>query len=354
MPGSRRDEGGGVGPWRVNADSPAQPRSGLLSRTAPGLLLAACAVAVAMVVNHRVATASPLLIAILLGAALANLVTLPASTAPGLQVASKKLLRLGIVLLGLQVMLHDIAGLGLGMIAVVVAVVVGGILATLAIGRALGIGPGLRLLVACGFSICGAAAVAAVDGVVDAEEEDVATAIALVVLCGTLMIPLVPLLVTLTGLDHHTAGLFAGASIHEVAQVVAAGGAIGGGALTVAVIVKLARVLMLAPVMATISWQRRRALAGQEVTGTLPPLVPAFVLGFLAMVLVRSFLPIPADVLGGAKLLQTILLTAAMFALGCGVRLRTIARVGAAPFYLAAASTLCVALIALGGVLLVR
>lgn len=317
----------------------------------PGLMLAGVAVAIALAINAAAPAASPLLVAIILGAVLANVAHVPDAAAPGLAVASKKLLRAGIVLLGLQVALGDIAGLGAGMIAVVVAVVAGGIAGTVALGRLLGIGRDLRLLVACGFSICGAAAVAAVDGVVDPEEEDTATAIALVVLCGTLMIPIVPLLVTAFGLDPRTGGLWAGSGIHEVAQVVAAGGIIGGGALTVAVIVKLARVLCLAPVMALISWQRRRAVQSEGAGGTLPPLVPLFVLGFLAMVMVRSFVPLPADVLGVAKLLQTILLTAAMFALGCGVRLRTMAKVGAAPFVLAAASTVLVAGIGLAGVL---
>src|SRR5699024_6412439 len=99
----------------------------------------------------------------------------------------------------------------------------------------------------------------AADGVVDAEEEETITAIALVVIFGTLMILAIPLLTDLTGLSDEDGGLWAGASIHEVAQVVAAGGAIGGGALAVAVVVKLGRVLMLAPVLTGIGLMRRRA-----------------------------------------------------------------------------------------------
>src|SRR5690606_37790640 len=128
-------------------------------------------------------------------------------------------------------------------------------------------------------------------------------------------------------------------------------GAIGGGAaLTVAVIVKLARVLMLAPVMAVLSMQQRRR-GGSD--GKRPPLVPQFVLGFLAMVLVRSFVPIPEQVREVGSLLQTLLLAAAMFALGTGVRIALLKQVGLRPFVLAALSTLLVAALALGGVLLV-
>jgi uncharacterized integral membrane protein (TIGR00698 family) len=345
----------------------------------PGIALAAAAGIVATVVGSFLPGFSPLLLAIISGIAVGNLVPLPGSTSPGLTYSSKTLLRAGIVLLGLQVVLGDIVGLGLGMIAVVIVIVAVGILGTLAIGKLLGTSPVLTILVACGFSICGAAAVGAVAGVVDPKQkkgEDVATAIALVVLFGTAMIPLLPLTARLLGLDSTTAGLWAGGGIHEVAQVVAAGGILGGGALTVAVIVKLARVLMLAPVIAVLSLQARRAAgrtAERHTAGTsdvpaptgsvpaptgnhptkLPPIVPLFVAGFLTMVLVRSFVPLPEAVLTTAGLAQTLLLSTAMFALGCGVKFRNLIHVGARPFILAALSTVLVAGLSLGGVLLV-
>ncbi|WP_316249011.1 putative sulfate exporter family transporter [Brachybacterium sp. Z12] len=114
-------------------------------------------------------------------------------------------------------------------------------------------------------------------------------------------------------------------------------------------IVKLARVLMLAPVMATLSLQQRREGMAE---GKRPPLVPLFVLGFLAMVVLRSVAPLPAPVLEIGAMLQTGLLAAAMFALGTGVRVRRLLQVGPRPFALAALSTLLVASLALGGVLL--
>lgn len=332
-------------------------RRGSLLRTTgsllPGLAVCAAAVAVAMVVNAFVPAASALLIAIVLGVVLRNTVPLPAALEPGIAFAAKKLLRLGVVLLGLQLVLGDILGLGPGMIVVVVAIVTVGIGATMLIGRLLGISLTQTLLIACGFSICGAAAVAAVDGVIETDdEEEVVTAVALVVVFGTLMIPIVPLLASALGLGQHDGGLWAGGSIHEVAQVVAAGSAIGGAALGLAVIVKLARVLMLAPVMAAVSLVRRRAMRGQAVGGKQPPIIPLFVAGFILMVLVRSTGWLPAGILDGAKLAQTALLAAAMFGLGTGVHLRRILRVGPKPFVLAAASTVVVAATALIGVTL--
>ena len=350
----------------VPSDGRQSPGHASAPSRLPGIVLAAVAGIVATVVGSYLPGFSPLLLAIIVGIAVGNLVPLPQSTAPGLTYSSKTLLRAGIVLLGLQQAR-----------SVVVAIVAGGILGTLAIGRLLGTSPVLTILVACGFSICGAAAVGAVAGVVDPKQkkgEDVATAIALVVLFGTIMIPLLPLTARLLGLETTTAGLWAGGGIHEVAQVVAAGGVLGGGALAVAVIVKLARVLMLAPVIAVLSLQARRA-ADRAETGTaadgdsartgsvssasgdhptkLPPIVPLFVAGFLAMVLVRSFVPLPEAVLTTAGLAQTLLLSTAMFALGCGVKFRNLIHVGARPFILAALSTVLVAGLALGGVLLV-
>lgn len=133
--------------------------------------------------------------------------------------------------------------------------------------------------------------------------------------------------------------------------MVAAAGVIGGGALQGAVVVKLTRVLMLAPVMAVLGiLQRRNNTAPSHVKP--PPLVPLFVLGFLAMVAVASLHLLPAPALATAKVIQTACLAIAMFALGLGVRITSLIRVGPKPLLLGAASTLLVAGVALGGVLL--
>ena len=316
----------------------------------PGLAVAASATAMVLALSHLVPTVSPLLIAILLGAILSNVTRLPTRVGPGLTFAGKKLLRVGVALLGLQLVFGDILGLGVGMIAVVIAIVVLGILGTMFAGHLLGLSWTQRLLVACGFSICGAAAVAAADGVVDAKEEEVLTAVALVVIFGTGMIPLIPLLSNAIGLGELDAGLWAGGSIHEVAQVVATGGAIGGGALAAAVVVKLARVMMLAPVMAAVSARQRRLRQTSDVRR--PPLVPLFVIGFLACAALRTSGVMPDGFLASAKLAQTALLTAAMFALGAGVNFASLRKVGIRPFLLALISTAWVAGLALTGVLL--
>lgn len=329
------------------------PETRGMSRTGgvlPGLAAAVVGAGAAVAAGTAVPGLSPLLVAIVLGIAARNLGLLPAGLGAGLAVAGRVPLRLGIVVLGLQLSLRDLAELGWGIPALAVLVVVAGIAATLLLGRLLRVPRRQALLVACGFSICGAAAVAGVESVVEADEEETVTAVALVVLFGTLMIPTVPLLVGLLGLDVRTGAVWAGASVHEVAQVVATGGLLGGGALAIAVTVKLARVLMLAPVAAALSWQMRKK--GTE-SGRRPPLVPIFVLGFIALVVVRTLVPVPPAVLGAASGLQTFLLTTAMLGLGAGVRIRSLVARGGRTFALAAGSTLAVAAVGLAGALVV-
>lgn len=353
----------------------------------PGLLFAAAGVAVAYAVSARFDMVGPMVAAIVLGVVVGNVARVPSVLEPGLAVASKRVLRIGIVVLGLRLSLHDVAGLGAGMILTVIAVVAGGIVTGVAIGRALGIGRRQRLLIACGIAICGAAAVAAVAGVFggradggkvsDGEDdgdrgrdggkaganaegagepglrESVAAAIALVVVFGTLMIALVPMLGHALGLTDMEVGMWGGASVHEVAQVVAIGGSVGGAALGAAVVIKLGRVLMLAPVMAVLgAVERRRIRAAGGGDVDLPPIMPLFVAGFLAMVAVRSTGVVPQGVLDAAGVAEQLLLGAAMFALGVGVRFSLIRKVGGAPVVMAAAATVVVAVIGLAGVLL--
>ena len=320
------------------------------SRPWPGLALAAGVAAVAVLLQRAVPGLSPLLVAVLAGAVVSNVRTLPAVLGPGLHLASRRLLRAGVVLLGLQLALGDIATLGGPMVAVVVSVVTLGILGTLLAGRWLGVPPAQRLLIATGFSICGAAAVAAMEETAEADEEDVATSVGLVVLFGTLMIGVVPVLTGLLGLGTRASGLVAGASVHEVAQVVAAAGVIGDGALKVAVVTKLARVLMLAPVILVVGAVRRRSSTLETTRRPTP--VPLFVVGFVVAVALRTFVDVGPGILTAASIAQTILLSAAMFALGCGVRFDKVRSMGPRPLVLGAVSTVWVLVVALAGVAL--
>lgn len=314
----------------------------------PGLLLATAGGAVGMAVGQVAPILSPLLVAMLLGIAAANAVSLPPAAAPGLAWTGRRFLRAGVVLLGLQLSLRDVVALGPGVVAVVLVVVGSGIAGGRWLGARLGLSVNQSLLIACGFSICGAAAVAAVEGTIDAEDEDVATAVALVVAFGTVMIGVLPVAAGILGLSAHVAGIWAGASIHEVAQVVAAGGVIGGGAVAAAVVVKLARVLLLAPVLAWVGAEHRGTPTTRQ-----PPLVPLFVLGFCGLALVHTLVPIPHSILRDIGQVQTFLLATAMCALGGGVRIRDLRATGPRPLILATALTVWVSAVGLVGAVLV-
>lgn len=317
----------------------------------PGLGVCVAGAVLSWSASRFLPEASPLLIAILLGVLWRNLLPVSGALSPGTALCAKNLLRAGIVLLGLQLSLSSILELGPGVWLIALLSVILTFTAALWLGKLLGVGPAQRLLIASGFSICGAAAVAAIESATRARKEETATAIALVVLCGTLMIPALPFLGGLLGLPERTLGVWIGASTHEVAQVVAAGEAVGGTALAVAVTVKLARVLMLAPIVAGVALHARRSkVAGG---GNTPPVVPLFILGFVGAMLLRTTNLVPPDILDTAEILHTLLLSAAMFALGLGVHVRALLRVGQRPALLGLGSTLVILTVSLAAILVI-
>lgn len=333
----------------TRAEHAPHPRSPI-GQLLPGVLLTAIGVAAAYAISLALPALSALTLAVILGVLTSHLPVLPTSTRPGLAWSMRKLLRTGVVLLGLQLSVNQLLDLGLGTLLTVVCTVVVTFLGTLLIGRALGVSRGLNLLVATGFSICGASAIAAMEGVVDAEDEDVATGVALVTLYGGLAIAVVPTVGAWFGLSGTGLGSWAGMSVHEVAQVVAAASPAGAAAVTTAVLVKLGRVVLLAPLTAAVgAVERRRHPATGEQR---PPLVPLFLVGFLVMIVARSTGLLPVPVLSSADTLTTLLLTGALFALGTTVRIPALLRTGARAVLLGLCSTVLVGGTALAALLL--
>ena len=324
----------------------------------PGLGATAAAVLLAWFVNRLVPAFSPLTCAVLLGAAAANARVLPRGAGPGLGFAGRRLMRLGIVLLGLKLALGDVLALGWETLAVTVTVVLLTFVGTQWLGRRLGLPGDQPLLVATGFSICGASAVAAMNSVTDSDEDDVVTSVALVTLCGTLAIVLLPLLHHPLGLTDLQFGRWVGASVHDVGQVVATAQTAGPGALDQAVVVKMMRIAMLAPLVASIAIAKRRRPArtagalGREdqAPSKHPPIVPLFVLGFLAMVGLRSTGVVPVQVVNGSQDAANLLMAAGLFALGTGVDVPRLARTGGRALALGLASWLLIAAAAYLGV----
>lgn len=320
----------------------------------PGVAAAGAAALLAWGIHSLVPTIPLLTAAVALGILVAQLPfarpALTGALAPGLSVAGKKFMRLGIVLLGLKLSLVDIAHLGWMSIVTVVAVLVVTFVATLWLGRLFKLPGHQPLLIATGFSICGASAIGAMSQIVKSKDEDTATPVALVTLCGTLAIGVLPLLWHPLGFSALQFGHWVGAGVHDVGQVVATAQIAGPAALAVAIVVKLTRVLMLAPMVAITSLVVRRVSGAPSVGTKHPPIVPLFVAGFICAMLVRTFVPLPIMVSDGADTVQTALLAMALFGLGTAVQLGQLVRTGWRALLVALLSWSLIATLAWGAV----
>ena len=323
----------------------------------PGIGLTLLITFVGFAVHDRFDAVSPLVASLAIGVALGNLGAVPAICAPGVKFSAKKILRLGIVLLGSQLAVSQVVELGGAELAVVIVVVAATFLGTMWLGPRLGVSRPLSLLVATGFSICGASAVAAMEGVAEADEEEVTYAIALVTLCGSLAIILLPALRSVVGLDAaEMFGAWVGASVHDVAQVIATSSTGGDSAVQSATVVKLSRVVLLAPLVAMVSVWLRTPRAGltSKSTSSKVSVVPIFVVGFIAMILVRTTGVLSDDVLSTLKTVEQWCLASALVGLGAEVRLAKLLRVGGRPLALAGISWGAIATLSLVGVHLVN
>jgi len=187
-------------------------------------------------------------------------------------------------------------------------------------------------LLGSGYAICGASAIAAVNGIVEADEEQTAYAIALVTLCGSLSIFVLHPVGDLLGLGPVQFGNWVGGAVHDVGQVVATASHSGDMALESATVAKLTRVVMLAPIVAAVSfWRRRRTRLADPSRGRSLPLVPLFVVGFLAAIVVRSTGFLSDAALDNAADIEKLLLMLALAALGLGVRVSRLRVLGPKP-----------------------
>ncbi|WP_406276182.1 putative sulfate exporter family transporter [Streptomyces sp. NBC_00191] len=333
------------------------PPSAAAPRTLPGLALAASAVAVAWSAHQLVPDIPMLTAAVVLGIVAAHLpgarALVRGAARPGLSYAAKRLMRVGIVLLGLKLSLDDVLGLGWATVTMVLGVVAATFLGTWWLGRRMGLPGDQPLLIAAGYSICGASAIGAVSEATDSDERDAATSVALVTLCGTLAIAVLPLLQQPLGLSDAEFGRWVGASVHDVGQVVATAQTAGSDALAEAVLVKLMRVALLAPLVAAVALSVRHRRHGAATARKRLPLVPLFVVGFLAMVALRSTGLLPTSAIDVAQHAQELLLAAALFGLGSAVDLPSLTRTGARVAALGLSAWVVVAGVSYAGVLLV-
>ena len=319
----------------------------------PGLLLASMVAVAAYAIRPLpgMATFSPMILAIVIGIAFHNLVGTPAWAKQGVTFSMRRLLRIAIILLGLQLTIAQVIEVGGRGIGIIAATLVTTFAFTVWMGRWLGVDRKLAQLIAAGTSICGASAVIATNTVTNAHDEDVAYAVACVTVFGSVAMFAYPLLPGLLHLDPHAFGLWSGASIHEIAQVVAAAFQDGQKAGEFGTIAKLSRVMLLAPMVIALGLMASRAASktGPEANAnSARPPMPWFVLGFVALVGVNSVVSIPAQAKVWIVLVTTFLLSVALAAMGLETDIRKLTAKGFRPALLGAVAFLFIASFSLG------
>lgn len=290
---------------------------------------------------------SPVILAILLGMLIKNFLGVRRVMREGVRLCSKKVLRLAIILLGFKLSLAEVSTLGLRATLLIAFVSTATLLVSIWLGKKLGIAKHLALLIGAGSSICGASAVIAVDAVSkDPKEEDVAFAVGVVTVFGTLFMLVYPLIDRLLHLSPAFYGMWTGLSVHEVAQVVAAGFAVSEDAGEIATVVKLTRVLFIIPVTLWLAFLAARGTGGKFSFKKIT--VPWFVVLFFGVVLLNSAHIVPARAVNQLVRLDNFLMTVAMAALGLETSFSAMRKVGVKPLYLGVASSLFIALLSAG------
>ena len=294
----------------------------------PGLVLAAliallaAGLQVAEVQVFGRAWFEALVLAILLGVAFHTIFGLHDRLRPGVHFSSKLLLEAAIVLLGASVSAAAIGKAGLPLVAAIAGVVFAAIAISYGIGRVIGLPHKLALLVACGNSICGNSAIVAAAPVIEAESEHVTASIAFTAALGILVVLFLPLFKLQLDMSERQYGVLAGLTVYAVPQVLAATAPVGLLSTQVGTLVKLIRVLLLGPVILLLG------LAGGKAAGASRPgfsrLVPWFIIGFIAMMALRSANLIPEAALPPIATASTLLTLVSMAALGLMVDLRAV------------------------------
>jgi uncharacterized integral membrane protein (TIGR00698 family) len=302
-------------------------------------LISAVSVVIAGTPTMKALSLSPLIIGMLIGAVLGNTVRdkIPTNWSTGILYSAKIILKLGIILYGFRITFEQIASVGLSGFIVDAIMLT----STLAIGtfagiKLLGIDKETAIMVSAGAAICGAAAVVATEPVVKAEAHKTAVAVGTVVLFGTIAMFTYPM-VYRTGIIPMTEeifGIYIGSTVHGVAHVVGAGEAVGELAARTSVIVKMTRVMLLAPALMVISYLLSRGTVNPD--GKKAPIaIPWFAVGFVAIAAINSIGFIPTAAVDGIKVLDTFLLTMAMTALGIETNGSKLKGEGMKPIYLA-------------------
>ncbi|WP_405081276.1 YeiH family protein [Paenibacillus chitinolyticus] len=312
--------------------------------TGLGMTLALALAAKALALIPGLNVVGQLVLALLLGIAWRAAAPVPASAPAGLAFASKKLLRAGIILLGMRLSLLDVVHAGPAVFAAAAGNILFATVVVYAIARRMNVGPRLAMLSACGTGICGAAAIAGISPQIKADDDETAVGVTVIALLGTLFTVAYTLVYPLLGFSSAEYGFFSGATLHEIAHVIAAAAPGGSAAVDSALVAKLTRVALLAPVALALGvWTARRerrdagegaaGSAASGAAGSAAPRkagvpVPWFIVGFLAAAALNTVGIVPQPAAAAAVQGAYLLIAMAMAGLGLNVNLAVFRRHG--------------------------
>jgi uncharacterized integral membrane protein (TIGR00698 family) len=329
------------------------------------LALLIAAILAAFTINNFYPAVSPLFLALILGLLITN--TLGWGDKKIADLASKRALRLGVIFLGFQISLTQIVDIGVKGLAAVALVVLLTFFGVRLVNQRLRLSDRLSLYIAGGFAICGVTAIAALSSTVkpsqanaERAQRDLSYAVAIVALCGTLSIFVLPLFIRALGLSPELAGAWIGAAVHDVGQVVATADLIGEETTSAAIIVKLTRVVALIPLMLFIAHNASQLIKDEGVITEQGPkfsilkAFPVFVALFLLTALIVNTAPISDEIIELGKSGSKLFLAIGLFGMGVGVKWRSIKALGARPLLIGialwiASATLALAIVALFG-----
>jgi len=320
----------------------------------PGLAVAIGIAVISRLIAQVLPSAvSEVLVAVLLGIVVANVVGLPKSTAPGIAFAVQRILRLGIILLGARLSLAAVLAIGVGALGLVLVCMTVALSVALLVGRAAKLPPRLALLIGVGTAVCGNSAIIATAPVIQAEEREVSFAVATITLFGTLAVFLYPLIGHALGMSDQSFGVWSGVAVNDTSQVVAASSAFSTAARDIATVVKLVRNALMAPLILLIAWwwERRAAVAEGAVSRGIRKAVPLFVLGFLAMVVLRSVGLIDAPLAGRIDVVASFCILVALSGVGLSTLIAQMRSMGLTPFYVGLGTAALLAMLSIAAIL---
>lgn len=313
----------------------------------PGLLLSGLIACVALVMHEYFIFGflNPLLIAVFSGIIIGNTIKIPRLYQRGIQFSMKRVLRLSVILLGLKLSLSEVLSLGRSGLMMIILSSISTFCLTYWLGCQLKINRKLTHLIAAGTSICGASAIVATNAVIDGTEEDNTYAIALITGLGTIAMVSYPIIPSLLPLNPQVFGLWCGASIHEVAQVVAAAFQHSTVSGELATITKLSRVLLIVPLIILLGYRQKKHQLGANRFLTS---LPWFVLFFILLIIINNLNLIPINIKASILNWNEFFLCISMAAMGLETKFYKLSNIGLKPLYLAIISWLFLSFISLG------